>query len=357
MVLSRYQIKQELCCLRYLFSYRLFILYERGTYWMNVEDIYDVENEMGIFVRVMREAKGYNQEEISDGICSLTTLSRIEKGEREVDFLLIEVLLDRMKVEKTEYEFVLDNDEYDVYEQREEILSFILEKQYEKAKEKLVQYETKYAQDRLHQQFVFWQRGLLLIKELQENKEIEEIKKLEKKKAIKEILLKAIVITAPEYERKFQEREVLSNIELSCITGMFYCIEHDKEREEALKELYQYFKWCKKREKLYPIPYRTAMQYYAECLYRNKKYVQCKQICIEALEELSFTSKLENRAEFFYLKAKAQEKIGFWNEEEKNQCIKDFLTAYYVIAFYDGEVQAEPLKKYIKETYAWQFIE
>ena len=196
-----------------------------------------------------------------------------------------------------------------------------------------------------------------ILKELEEQKQQEKKAELEKKKEIKEVLLKALVITAPQYEQKFHQREVLSNIELSCMTGIFYCIEHDKEKEEALKELYQYFKWCKKREKLYPIPYRIAMQYYAECLYHNKKYAQCKQICIEALEELSFTSKLENRAEFFTLKAKAQEKIGFLNEEEKKQCIKDFLTAYYVIAFYDGEAQAEKLKIYIKENYTWQFIE
>ena len=37
--------------------------------------------------------------------------------------------------------------------------------------------------------------------------------------------------------------------------------------------------------------------------------------------------------------------------------MKDFLTAYYVIAFYDGEAQAEELKTYIKENYTWQFIE
>ena len=324
---------------------------------MDIEEIYDVENEMGLFVRTMREARGYNQKEISDGICSLTTLSRIEAGERTVDFLMIEVLLDRMKVEKTEYEFVLDEHEYTVYQQREEILSLIFEKEYEKAKAKLLQYEENYGNEPLHRQFVFWQRGLLLKKELEERKQQEEKAELQKKKEIKEVLLKALVITAPQYEQKFHQREVLSNIELSCMTGIFYCIEHDKEKEEALKELYQYFKWCKKREKLYPIPYRIAMQYYAECLYHNKKYAQCKQICIEALEELSFTSKLENRAEFFTLKAKAQEQIGFRNEEEQKQCIKDFLTAYYMIAFYDGEAQAEELKTYIKEKYTWQFIE
>ena len=90
---------------------------------MNIEDIYNVKNEIGLFVRAMREAKGYNQEEISQGICSMSTLSRIEAGERTVDFLIIETLLDRMKVEKIEYEFVLDEEEYIVYKQREEIVS------------------------------------------------------------------------------------------------------------------------------------------------------------------------------------------------------------------------------------------
>ena len=313
---------------------------------MNIEDIYNVENEIGLFVRAMREAKGYNQEEISQGICSMSTLSRIEAGERTVDFLIIEALLDRMKVEKIEYEFVLDEEEYIVYKQREEIISLISNNDYSIAKQKLLQYEKSYAQEQLHQQFVFWQRGLLLKKE-----------GLEEKEKIKEVFLKAIVITVPEYEQKFHQREILSNIELSCMVGMFYCIKNSVEREEKFEELYKYFQWCKVREKLYPIPYRIAMQYYAECLYENGKYEKCKKICMQAIEELSFTSKLENRSDFFYLKAKAQEQIGFSDEEEKKQCRKDFLTAYYSIAFYDGEAQAEELKKYIKENYQWQFIE
>ena len=273
---------------------------------------------MGLFVRMIREAKGYNQEEICEGICSLATLSRIETGERMVDFLTVESLLARMKVEKSEYEFVLDEEEYELYQQREEIISLIQRQQYDKAKRKLLYYEKHYG---------------------------------------KEVFLKAIVITAPKYEQKFKQREILSNIELSCITGIFSCIENSVEKEEKFEELYKYFQWCKIKEKLYPVPYRMAMQYYAECLYENKKYELCKKICIEAIQELSLTSKLENREKFFYLKAKAQEKIGFLLEVEKQQCMNDFLTAYYIREFYNGEEDAKEVEMYMKERCPWQFIE
>lgn len=74
------------------------------------------------------------------------------------------------------------------------------------------------------------------------------------------------------------------------------------------------------------------------------------------LEELYKTSKLENRCDVFLLRAKAREKLGFQNEEDRTNCIRDYLTAYYVIGFFDGEEQAEELKQYIGERYGWQYI-
>ena len=45
------------------------------------------------------------------------------------------------------------------------------------------------------------------------------------------------------------------------------------------------------------------------------------------------------------------------DEEEKQECLRDYLTAYTVISFYEGEEEAKELKKYIKEKYGWQFID
>lgn len=305
---------------------------------------YLVDNEMGLFIRASREAKGYTMEEISRGICSVTTLSRIEAGERVVDYIMIEALMERMKIAKSEYEFVLDEDDYRQYMQREEIRRIINQKNYEQAEGKLMKYEKNHGEKFLHEQFIFLQKGLLK----KHKKEIGE--------AI-ELLKKALCITAPDYQQIILEKGILSDTELTCLAELIQCIEDSKEREKKQKELYEYFKWCRVREKLYPIPYRRAMRYYAECLFRNEKFEKCITICNEVLEELAATSKLEDRNLIFELRAYAKEKLGFTNEEEKRLCLKDFLTAYYVTEFYDGEEKAQNLKKHIEEVYGWQFIE
>ena len=305
---------------------------------------YLVDNEMGLFIHTAREAKGYTMEEISHGVCSIPTLSRIEAGERVVDYIMIEALLERMKIAKSEYEFVLDNEDYDEYMQREEIRRLIEQKKYKQAEEKLLEYEKEHGEEFLHEQFIFLQKGLL-----KKNKqEIGEAEKLFKK---------AICISAPDYQQIVLNRGILSDTELTCLAELIQCIEDSKEREKKQKELYEYFKWCRVREKLYPIPYRRAMRYYAECLYKNEKFDTCIKICNEVLEELAATSKLEDRNLIFELRAYAKEKLGFTNEEEKRLCLKDFMTAYYVTDFYDGEEKAQKLKKHIEEVYGWQFIE
>ena len=50
------------------------------------------------YLKMQRKAKGCQQKEICDGICSAATLSRIEAGEIIVDFLVIEALLSRLKL-------------------------------------------------------------------------------------------------------------------------------------------------------------------------------------------------------------------------------------------------------------------
>lgn len=305
---------------------------------------YLVDNEMGLFIRASREAKGYSMEEISHGICSIPTLSRIESGERVVDYIMIEALLERMKIAKSEYEFVLDEEDYCQYMQREEIRKLINQRNYEQAEKKLLEYEKEHGEKFLHEQFVFLHKGIIK----KSNKEIGQAK---------ELLKKAICITAPDYQQSIEERGILSDTEIYCLIEIIQCLEDNLEKEKKQEELYEYLKWCRVREKLFPIPYRRAMRYYAECLYGNEKYDTCIKICNEVLEELTTTSKLEERNFIFELRAYAKEKLGFTEEEEKKLCLKDFLTAYYVTEFYDGKEKAQNLKKHIEEVYGWQFIE
>jgi len=86
-------------------------------------------------------------------------------------------------------------------------------------------------------------------------------------------------------------------------------------------------------------------------------YEHCINICNEVLKELYGTSKLENRQKLFELRARAREETGFKEEDEKKQCLKDYLTAYYVAEFYDDKECAAEVKKHVEEVYGWQFTE
>lgn len=52
-----------------------------------------------------------------------------------VDYIMIEALLERMKIAKSEYEFVLDEEDYCQYMQREEIRKLITQNNYKQAEE------------------------------------------------------------------------------------------------------------------------------------------------------------------------------------------------------------------------------
>ncbi len=293
-----------------------------------------------------RESRQYTMEEVCDGICSLASLSRIENGEREVEFVMVEALMDRMKLFTSEYEFILEEDDYASYEKRQQIALMIQNNQCEAAEKQLSAYEKKYGRERLHHQFILIQKAKLEQKVRPKNTE-----------HIVRWFTEALKITAPDYEKKYKNKEILSNRELECIAELLRYSGNEGEQEKNYEELYQYFLRCRKREHYFPVAYRTGMQYYAEVLYKNGNYRQSLQLCNEILEELYLTCKLENRTQLFLLRAENREKLGFSTEEEKEQCLKDFLTAYYVTEFFDGTKEAEPIKQHIEEKYQWQFTE
>lgn len=300
-------------------------------------------NEIGNYLKTHREAGGYRQNEVCGGICSVSTFSRIEAGEKAVDFLMVEAFLNRMKIDRSEYEFVLDDEDYDAYMRRVEIEALVAEREYGQAEARMAEYGAEYGMEGLHGQFLALQKGLL-----------EQARPRPDRKRAAGLFAEALAVTAPEYWKKFRQRELLSNLELLCIAEILHS---EDAAEEEYEELCAYFAWSRRREGFFPSPYRAVMQYYAERLYQNGKYGQCVRICDEALRELFGMSKVENRGKLFCLRAKARERGGSGTEEENRLCLRDLLTAYHVISFYEGEEQAEGLRQHIGGKYGWQYID
>ncbi len=302
-------------------------------------------NDYGELLKMVREGKSYGLDEVSDGICSLATMSRIENGERSVEFIMVEAILDRMKISTDEFEFILEDDEYEEYQNREQIKTLIDNKKYAEAEQLLISYEKKYKGQPLHQQFIYMQKA-----------RVEQGLRSENTENIKKWYESALIITAPNYQEKYKKKAVLSERELVCLIEMQRYVADSVEREQKFFELYDYYNSCKIRDNYFPVSYRISMQYYAESLLENGKCELCRQICDEVLEELYLTGRAANRDEIFLLRAKCREQAGFSGEEEKELCLKDYLTAYYLMEFYEGEEKTKALREYIGGTFGWQYI-
>ena len=303
------------------------------------------ENNIGNYLRMRRTSSGYSQEDVCKNICSLSTYSRLEAGELVVGYQMIEAFLDRLKIEDSECEFVLDEEDYMAFRNREEIISLVETGDYSKAEEKLKQYQNVCEDNRQNEQFIaFWTAALECAKS-----------EVDRKKR-KELFYKALHITVPDYHESLDHMKLLGGLELECIVEIINCTENSMNRECELEKLYQYFNWTYQKEGFYPRAYRIAMQYYAECLNENGKYDRSIQICNEVLDELYKTSKVENRAEVFYLRAKAREGRGLNSDTESTLCQRDYQVACTVFSFYGQEKKAQKLIEYMEEKYGWEYI-
>ena len=63
-----------------------------------------MENRFGEYISKLRKEKEFSLEQLSDGLCAISMLSRIERGEREPDKLLQNRVLTRLGVVPENYE-------------------------------------------------------------------------------------------------------------------------------------------------------------------------------------------------------------------------------------------------------------
>lgn len=120
-------------------------------------------NCFGMMVRTVREEKGLTLIELCEGLCSVTTLSRIENGERVPDVLLAKTILERLGISTECFELVADDVEFEALKKREKI-DKLLEKCFVKnAGRLLIEYERKYVgRNVLQLQYVLHRRVLIL---------------------------------------------------------------------------------------------------------------------------------------------------------------------------------------------------
>ena len=240
-----------------------------------------MSKSLGKILQQLRKEQGMNQEELSRGLCSITTLSRFESGEREPDQILFESLVSRLGKDSTKWELILSENDKRLLEKRNYIEYLIKTNQWEEVEKEIKGYKKFTGVSKtLHEQYQLFIQALLD----QHNGEFEQALNqcklaLEKTK----IVLKedGVII----------KKEVLSKNELRilCLIGE---ILFESNVEQSM-DLYNYWtillRYVESRcsDERYRLEFYSQAYYYLAYMdYQREKYRRSICYCKKVLKEL-----------------------------------------------------------------------
>lgn len=146
---------------------------------------------VGDFLRETRMRKGYTQEEVSYGICTPASLSRIENGMQKSGRLILEKLFERLGTENNLFNSFVSKEEMELYSAIQSLIRDITDEDVTKLEEHISVVEKLAANaSELEHQCLYFAKG-----ELARQKEKDYSKAME-------LYMKAIHITLPNFDGK-----------------------------------------------------------------------------------------------------------------------------------------------------------
>lgn len=289
------------------------------------------------------------QEDICGGICSKVTYSRLEQGERNVDSLIGEQLLDRIGKEVTLFETMLNEEDYTLWKMRDNILQEMQRGEYEEAEKDILQYRMMFPADNyIHEQFCLYQEVLIKIEKKAANNEINEI------------LQKAIYITKPEYEKQDREQQLYTKTEINLIIlYMKYSKIEKSISEQKLLEILFFIKryYSARRQEEMGVRVLLELIDLQDHKTGNDKIIQYAD---EGIVMISQGSEIKNLAQLHFIKAQAMQRKYYQSrqwEEMRHKCYEECKMAYYVFMIDKQEGEQAQIQKFCEEILECPIIE
>lgn len=304
---------------------------------------------VGDIVRRMREEAKIGLEQLSRGLCSVATLSRIEAGEREMDLLLAWRIFQRLGYKIDKYELYATEEELQQWEQRSQMEELASREDTERLACAIQTYRQQWGkrveEKPLQRQFLAYMQGLLDMQkgDFQEAKELLEA-------AAEEIV--------PSREQMVGNA-ALGEMELEILNALSDIYEHmgEVEKSEKLREmLLENIGREKKRVKIYLKLYTELFCKHARNMMETKGSVRtlnAAETCLQILQEEKKTCCLP---ELLHIQAKCLEDLFQKKGGVKEGMLKSWQKAYYIYRLYEKQEEAEKIRKYLEEIYQWDCI-
>ena len=146
---------------------------------------------VGDFLRETRLRKGYTQEEVSYGICTTASLSRIENGAQKPGRLILEKLFERLGTENNLFNSFVSKEEMELYLEIQTLIRNVTDGDLQRIEEQIdiVDKLTKNTSE-LERQSLFWANGELAAQKYGNDCEA------------MDCFMKAVQITLPDFDGK-----------------------------------------------------------------------------------------------------------------------------------------------------------
>lgn len=301
--------------------------------------------QVGEVIRRTRESMGITQEKLSDGICSVENLSRIETGKVRPNRNTFEKLMERLGKSGEKYLPFVHGEDMETHILRDKIGALIGNCKYEEMEPYLDELEGKLDMtDPINRQYILRVRALA-------DYRIGKITGEQKKEQLEH----ALRCTIPEYQDGILPSKIFTRIEIFiyCNISVFYAEEGNLEKAIVmLRQMERYFQREKIDSTERAISEVLALSNLAQCLGRQGRYIEArnvhekvKKICLDNKRTSDLTRELYN--------------IAYDDEilsESEEQCKRELLQAYYVARLCKNTTQIEHITKHVKEMYKEDFL-
>lgn len=301
---------------------------------------------IGDVVQKLRMDQGITLQELSCGLCSAATLSRIEADERDMDMMTAEIVFGRLGYAADKFEIYTGTEELERYHLRERMTGEIQEGALGSLEEDLRQYYERYGErlSPLEEQFLKGTKGFWAWK----TGDLEEAERFTEE---------AVQITIPSVEEEWGGRMVLSEweMELLVMQADIYQ-EKGKEKDAFLinNRIFRYLDFNDRRkEQMTDLYVRVAEKLMSVYLESRETQRAC-EVCRKSLDLMKKTKKLRGLAEMMEWKGACEERL------EQERCLSlgtsksSYVKAYYLYLTMGNQKNAERVKVHMEELGQWE---
>ena len=184
---------------------------------------------IGYYIKRIRQEKGISQEALYKGLCSRSTIHRIESGEQNPNFFTAINLLQRLGLDESSFLIPLGPQDFEICNLKKEIVALNAQFQFEQALERIDRLEKLVApKDRLAQQFLLRSRALAGYRQDGERLPYDYPTQ-------RQMLLDALDITHPDFDLEKIERCLLSIEDIKSLNQIAITYSETGDRRFAIR--------------------------------------------------------------------------------------------------------------------------